>query len=241
MFNLLVKLGFKEIEVGFPSASQIEYDFLRKLVDENLIPDDVWIQVLVQCRDHLVQRTFESLKGVKNAIVHIYNSTSTLQREVVFKKGKEEIKEIALDGTRMVKKYAEDFEGNLRLEYSPESFTGTELDYALEVCEAVQKEWGATKEKPIIINLPATVEMTTPNVYADQIEWMNRHFSDRESVILSIHPHNDRGTGVAATELALLAGADRVEGTLLETEREQETWIFSPLLTICSHRVLIRS
>lgn len=214
MFQLLVKLGFKEIEVGFPSASQIEYDFLRKLVEDDLIPDDMWIQVLVQCREHLVERTFEALKGVKNAIVHIYNSTSTLQREVVFKKEKEEIKQIAIDGTKMVKKYAKDFEGNLRIEYSPESFTGTELDYALEVCEAVQKEWGATKENPIIINLPATVEMTTPNVYADQIEWMHRHFSDRESVILSIHPHNDRGTGVAATELALLAGADRVEGTL---------------------------
>ena len=214
MFQLLVKLGFKEIEVGFPSASQIEYDFLRKLVEDDLIPDDMWIQVLVQCREHLVERTFEALKGVKNAIVHIYNSTSTLQREVVFKKEKEEIKQIAIDGTKMVKKYVKDFEGNLRIEYSPESFTGTELDYALEVCEAVQKEWGATKENPIIINLPATVEMTTPNVYADQIEWMHRHFSDRESVILSIHPHNDRGTGVAATELALLAGADRVEGTL---------------------------
>ena len=200
--------------MGFPSASQIEYDFLRKLVEDDLIPDDMWIQVLVQCREHLVERTFEALKGVKNAIVHIYNSTSTLQREVVFKKEKEEIKQIAIDGTKMVKKYAKDFEGNLRIEYSPESFTGTELDYALEVCEAVQKEWGATKENPIIINLPATVEMTTPNVYADQIEWMHRHFSDRESVILSIHPHNDRGTGVAATELALLAGADRVEGTL---------------------------
>ena len=178
MFQLLVKLGFKEIEVGFPSASQIEYDFLRKLVEDDLIPDDMWIQVLVQCREHLVERTFEALKGVKNAIVHIYNSTSTLQREVVFKKEKEEIKQIAIDGTKMVKKYAKDFEGNLRIEYSPESFTGTELDYALEVCEAVQKEWGATKENPIIINLPATVEMTTPNVYADQIEWMHRHFSD---------------------------------------------------------------
>lgn len=214
MFQLLVKLGFKEIEVGFPSASQIEYDFLRKLVDDHLIPDDVWIQVLVQCRDHLVKRTFESLAGVKNAIVHIYNSTSTLQREVVFKKGKEEIKQIAIDGTKMVKEYAAGFQGNLRLEYSPESFTGTELDYALEVCEAVCDEWGATKEKPIIINLPSTVEMTTPNVYADQIEWMHRHFSDRNRIILSIHPHNDRGTGVASCELALLAGADRVEGTL---------------------------
>ena len=214
MFQLLLKLGFKEIEVGFPSASQIEYDFLRKLVDDNLIPDDVWIQVLVQCREHLVKRTFEALDGVKNAIVHIYNSTSTLQREVVFKKGKEEIRQIAIDGTKMVKECAADFKGNLRLEYSPESFTGTELEYALEVCEAVCDEWGATKDEPIIINLPSTVEMTTPNVYADQIEWMDRHFKDRKRVILSIHPHNDRGTGVASCELALLAGADRVEGTL---------------------------
>ncbi len=214
MFNLLVKLGFKEIEVGFPSASQIEFDFLRELVERDLIPDDVCIQVLVQCREHLIERTFEALAGVKKAIVHIYNSTSTLQRDVVFHKGKEEIKQIAIEGTELVKKFVKDFPGEIILEYSPESFTGTELDYALEVCTAVQETWGATKEKPIIINLPATVEMTTPNVYADQIEWMHKHFKNRESVILSLHPHNDRGTGVAATELALLAGADRVEGTL---------------------------
>jgi len=214
MFNLLVKLGFKEIEVGFPSASQIEFDFLRELVDRKLIPDDVCIQVLVQCREHLIKRTFEALEGVKKAIVHIYNSTSTLQRDVVFHKGKEEIKQIAIDGTELVKTFVKDFPGEIVLEYSPESFTGTELDYALDVCTAVQETWGATKENPIIINLPATVEMTTPNVYADQIEWMHKNFKNRESIILSIHPHNDRGTGVAATELALLAGADRVEGTL---------------------------
>lgn len=214
MFNLLVKLGFKEIEVGFPSASQIEFDFLRELVKRNLIPDDVSIQVLVQCREHLIKRTFEALKGVKKAIVHIYNSTSTLQRDVVFHKSREEIKQIAIDGTKMVKKFVKDFPGDIVLEYSPESFTGTELDYALEVCTAVQDTWGPTKENPIIFNLPATVEMTTPNVYADQIEWMHKHFKNREAIILSIHPHNDRGTGVAATELALLAGADRVEGTL---------------------------
>lgn len=213
-FQLLVKLGFKEIEVGFPSASQIEYDFLRELVDRKLIPDDVTVQVLVQCREHLIARTFEALQGVKRAIVHIYNSTSTLQREVVFHKEKEEIKQIAIEGTRMVKKYVENFPGEIILEYSPESFTGTELDYALEVCNAVQKEWGATPEKKMIVNLPATVEMTTPNVYADQIEWMDKHFENRESIILSVHPHNDRGTGVAAAELSLLAGADRVEGTL---------------------------
>lgn len=214
MFNLLVKLGFKEIEIGFPSASQIEFDFMRELVERNLIPDDVTVQVLVQCREHLIKRTFEALEGVKRAIVHIYNSTSTLQRDVVFHKSKEEIKQIAIEGTEMVKSFVKDFPGDIILEYSPESFTGTELDYALEVCTAVQETWGATKDKPIIINLPATVEMTTPNVYADQIEWMHKNFKNRESIILSIHPHNDRGTGVAATELALLAGCDRVEGTL---------------------------
>lgn len=213
-FNLLVKLGFKEIEVGFPSASQIEYDFLRQLVERKLIPDDVTVQVLVQCREHLIERTFEALKGIKRAIVHIYNSTSTLQRDVVFGKSKEEIKQIAIEGTRMVKKHIKDFDGEIILEYSPESFTGTELDYALEVCEAVQNEWQPTADNKIIFNLPATVEMNTPNVYADQIEWMNKHFKNRETIILSVHPHNDRGTGVAATELALLAGADRVEGTL---------------------------
>ncbi|MBS5064377.1 MAG: 2-isopropylmalate synthase [Hungatella hathewayi] len=214
MFNLLVKLGFKEIEVGFPAASQIEYDFLRQLVDRKLIPDDVVIQVLVQCREHLIKRTFEAIKGVKKSIVHIYNSTSTLQRDVVFHKNMEEIKEIAVEGTNLVKKFAKHYDGELFLEYSPESFTGTELDYALDICTAVQETWGATPDNKIIINLPSTVEMTTPNVYADQIEWMNTHFKNRDSIILSVHPHNDRGTGVAATELALLAGADRVEGTL---------------------------
>ena len=213
-FNLLVKLGFKEIEIGFPSASQLEYDFLRELVDRDLIPDDVTIQVLVQCREHLIERTFESLKGIKKAIVHIYNSTSVLQRDVVFNMEKQEIIDIAIEGTRLVEKYAKDFPGEIILEYSPESFTGTELDFSLEICEAVLKEWGASKDKKVIINLPATVEMNTPNVYADQIEWMSRHFSNREAVILSIHPHNDRGTAVAAAELALLAGCDRIEGTL---------------------------
>lgn len=213
-FNLLLKLGFKEIEVGFPSASQIEYDFLRQLVERNLIPDDVTIQVLVQCREHLIRRTFESLQGVKKAIVHIYNSTSTLQRDVVFGKSMDEIKQIAIDGTRMVKECLQDYDGELMLEYSPESFTGTELPYALEVCEAVLDEWGASKDNKVIINLPSTVEMTTPNVYADRIEWMIRNFKERERVIVSIHPHNDRGTAVAAAECAMLAGCDRVEGTL---------------------------
>jgi 2-isopropylmalate synthase len=214
MFNLLIKLGFKEIEIGFPAASQIEFDFLRQLVDRKLIPDDVQVQVLTQCREHLIKRTFEAIKGIKKAVVHIYNSTSTLQRDVVFGKTKEEIKQIAVDGVEMVKKYQKDHDGEIILEYSPESFMGTELDYALEICTAVQDAWGATPEKKIIINLPNTVEMNTPNVYADQIEWMNTHFKNRDSIILSIHPHNDRGTGVAATELALLAGVERVEGTL---------------------------
>ena len=214
MFNLLVKLGFKEIEVGFPSASQIEFDFLRTLIERKLIPDDVEVQVLVQCREHLIKRTFEAIKGLKSAIVHIYNSTSTLQRDVVFHKDREEIKDIAIVGTKLVQRYAAESDVKVRLEYSPESFTGTELDFALDICTAVQETWGATKENPIIINLPSTVEMTTPNVYADQIEWMNTQFKNRESIILSVHPHNDRGEGVAATELALLAGADRVEGTL---------------------------
>ncbi len=214
MFRLLVKLGFKEIEVGFPSSSQLEYDFLRQLVDRKMIPDDVTVQVLCQCREHLIERTFEALRGVPRAIVHIYNSTSTLQRDVVFEKSKEEIKQIAVDGTKMVKERAKDFPGEIILEYSPESFTGTELPYALEVCTAVQEAWQPTERNKIILNLPATVEMNTPNVYADQIEWMSTHLQDRDKIILSVHPHNDRGTGVAATELALLAGADRVEGTL---------------------------
>ena len=214
MFLYLIKLGFRDIEIGFPAASQIEFDFLRQLVDRKLIPDDVRVQVLTQCREELIDRTFESIEGIKNVIVHIYNSTSTLQRDVVFGMEREEIIDIAVKGTRMVKERAAKFPGNIILEYSPESFTGTEMDFALEICTAVQKEWGPTKENPIIINLPSTVEMTTPNVYADQIEWMNKHFEDRESIILSVHPHNDRGTGVASAELSMLAGADRVEGTL---------------------------
>lgn len=213
-FNYLIKLGFKEIEIGFPAASQIEYDFLRQLVDRKLIPDDVVVQVLTQCREELVERTFESIEGCKQAIVHIYNSTSTLQRDVVFNMSREEIINIAVEGVKMVKRHAARFPGKVILEYSPESFTGTELDYALEVCNAVQREWGPTKENPMIINLPSTVEMTTPNVFADRIEWMNKHLENREAIILSIHPHNDRGTGVATAELALLAGAERVEGTL---------------------------
>lgn len=214
MFQYLIGLGFREIEIGFPAASQIEFDFLRQLVERKMIPDDVRVQVLTQCREELIDRTFESIEGCKEAIVHIYNSTSTLQRDVVFGMSRDEIIDIAVQGTLMVKERAREFPGKIILEYSPESFTGTELDFALEICTAVQKTWGATKENPIIINLPSTVEMNTPNVYADQIEWMNRHFEDRESIILSVHPHNDRGTGVASAELSMLAGAERVEGTL---------------------------
>ncbi len=213
-FNYLVKLGFKEIEIGFPASSQIEYDFLRQLVDRKMIPDDVKVQVLAQCREEQIIRTFESIQGTKSAIVHIYNSTSTLQRDVVFKADKEEVKAIALKGTQMVLDHLKDYDGEVTLEYSPESFTGTELDYALEVCNAVIDLWKPTKEHPMIINLPSTVEMTTPNVFADRIEYMCKNLHNREAVVVSVHPHNDRGTGVAAAELALLAGADRIEGTL---------------------------
>ena len=238
MFQLLVDLGFKEIEVGFPSSSQIEYDFLRILIDEHLIPDDVTVQVLTQAREHLIRRTFESLKGLDKAIVHVYNSTSVLQRDVVFHKEKDEIKQIAIDGVKLVKELSQEFDGKVILEYSPESFTGTEVDYALEVCEAVLDEWGASKENPVIINLPSTVEMDTPNVYADQIEWMCRNFTDRERVIVSLHPHNDRGCGVATTELGLLAGADRVEGTLFGNgERTGNVDVITVALNMFTHGV----
>ena len=214
MFNMLVQMGFKEIEIGFPAASQIEFDFLRQLVERRLIPDDVTVQVLTQCRDHLLKRTFESIQGIPKAVVHIYNSTSTLQRDVVFHMDREEIKQIAIDGVDMVKNNMAEYDGKVILEYSPESFTGTEMDFALDICNAVQRAWGPTPDNKMIINLPSTVEMTTPNVFADQIEWMSKHLENRESIVLSVHPHNDRGTGVAAAELAMLAGADRVEGTL---------------------------
>lgn len=237
-FNLLVKLGFKEIEVGFPSASKIEYDFLRRLIDENYIPNDVIVQVLTQARPHLIEKTFESLKGAKQAIVHIYNSTSVLQRDVVFNMGKEEIKQIAIDGTKLVKKYASDFEGKIFLEYSPESFTGTEVEYAREVCDAVADAWGASQDNKIIINLPSTVQMDTPNVFADQIEYMCKNFKDRDRMIVSVHPHNDRGTGVADAELALLAGADRVEGTLFGNgERTGNVDVLTVAYNMFSHGV----
>ena len=237
-YDMLVKIGFKEIEVGFPAASETEYEFLRTLIDGNRIPQDVTVQVLTQCREHLVKRTFEAIQGIKKAVVHIYNSTSTLQRDVVFHMDREEIKKIATDGVAMVKNYMKDHDGEVVLEYSPESFTGTELDFALDICNAVQRAWGPTPEHKMIMNLPSTVEMTTPNVYADQIEWMNRHLENRESIILSVHPHNDRGTGVAATELALLAGADRVEGTLFGNgERTGNVDLVTLALNLYSHGV----
>ncbi|WP_346845412.1 2-isopropylmalate synthase [uncultured Rothia sp.] len=216
MFQLLVEMGYKEIEVGFPSASYTDFNFVRTLIEENRIPHDVTIQVLVQCREHLIEKTFESIQGAKNVIVHFYNSTSILQREVVFNKDQDGILDIALTGARLCKKYEEQLAGNTAItyEYSPESFTGTEMEFAARICNAVTDELGIGPEREVIINLPATVEMATPNVYADSVEWMNRNLTHREHVVLSLHPHNDRGTGVAAAELGYLAGADRIEGCL---------------------------
>jgi 2-isopropylmalate synthase len=215
MFDLLVRMGYKEIEVGFPSASQTDFDFVRSLIEENLIPDDVTIQVLTQAREELINRTYESLRGAKRAIVHLYNSTSILQRDVVFRTDKQGIIDIALNGARMCLAAEALAPGvDIHYEYSPESYTGTELEFAVEVCNRVVEVFNATPERPVIINLPATVEMATPNVYADSIEWMSRHLERRDSIILSLHPHNDRGTAVAAAELGYLAGADRIEGCL---------------------------
>ncbi|WP_369375647.1 2-isopropylmalate synthase [Promicromonospora sp. Populi] len=215
MFELLVSMGYKEIEVGFPSASQTDYDFVRKLIEENRIPDDVVIQVLTQARAHLIERTYESLTGAKQAIVHLYNSTSVLQREVVFRTDQDGIVDIALDGAKLCRKLEETLpDTRIYYEYSPESYTGTELEFAARICNEVIEVFEPTPERKVIINLPATVEMATPNVYADSIEWMSRHLSHRENVILSLHPHNDRGTAVAAAELGYLAGADRIEGCL---------------------------
>ncbi|WP_279366952.1 2-isopropylmalate synthase [Microbacterium testaceum] len=215
MFDLLVKMGYKEIEVGFPSASQTDFDFVRQLIDENLIPDDVTIQVLTQAREHLIARTYEAIAGAKQAIVHLYNSTSVLQREVVFRTDEQGIVDIALEGARLCKKYEATIpQTEVYYEYSPESYTGTELEFALRICNEVLEVFEPTAERKVILNLPATVEMATPNVYADSIEWMSRHLNHRENVILSLHPHNDRGTAVAAAELGYMAGADRIEGCL---------------------------
>ena len=218
MFKTLVDIGIKEIEVGFPSASETEYEILRTLIDGNYIPDDVTIQVLVQSREHLIKKTFEAVKGAKNVIIHFYNSTSTLQRKVVFKKDMPGIIDIAVNGARLIKKLSDELmetsDINIRYEYSPESFTGTEMDNAVEICQRVLEELGATPENKVILNLPSTVEGSTPNGYADQIEYFCRHLKDRDSAVISLHPHNDRGTAVAAAELGLLAGAERIEGTL---------------------------
>ena len=214
-FAMLIELGFKEIEIGFPSASETEFNFVRKLIDDNLIPSDVKIQVLSQAREHLIQRTFEATEGAKNVIFHLYNSTSTLQREVVFKKDKAGITKIATEGAELVQQLSEEYnKTDWQFEYSPESFTGTELDYAAEVCNEVNNIWHKGNKNKTIINLPATVELSTPNIYADQIQWMNENLKNRDKIILSLHPHNDRGTAVAAAELGLMAGADRIEGTL---------------------------
>ena len=214
-FSMLVNLGFKEIEVGFPSASDTEFSFVRELIEKKLIPNDVKIQVLTQAREHLIKRTFESVKGAENVILHLYNSTSSLQREVVFRQDKKGILKIATDGAKLVKILADENKNtNWQFEYSPESFTGTELEYAVEVCNEVNQIWKPSKELKTIMNLPATVELASPNIYADQIEWMCRNLDQRENVLVSLHPHNDRGTGIAAAELGLMAGADRIEGTL---------------------------
>ena len=213
-FKLLVKIGFKEIEVGFPAASETEYEFCRTLIEQNLIPDDVTIQVLTQAREHIIKKTFEAIKGAKKAIVHVYNSTSYAQREQVFRKSKEEVKQIAIDGAALLKRLADEAGQDLYFEYSPESFTGTEMDYAVEVCNAVLDVWSSTPERKAIINIPVTVQLSLPHVYASQVEYMSKNLKYRENVILSQHAHNDRGCGVADTELGLLAGADRVEGTL---------------------------
>ncbi len=213
-FKLLVKVGFKEIEVGFPAASETEYEFLRALIEKNMIPDDVTIQVLTQAREHIIKKTFEAVKGAPKAVVHVYNSTSLAQREQVFRKSKEEIKQIATDGAKLLKELARKDGGNFSFEYSPESFTGTEPEYALEVCNDVIDIWQPTPDNKCIINLPATVEMSLPHVFASQVEYMHKHLHNRENVVISLHPHNDRGTGVSDAELGILAGADRIEGTL---------------------------
>ena len=215
-FHTLVDMGFKEIEIGFPSASETEYEICRELIEGNHIPDDVTIQVLVQAREHLIRKTFEAVKGAKNVIIHFYNSTSTLQRKVVFKTDMEGVTEIAVEGAKLIKQLTDEYSGdtNIRFEYSPESFSGTEVDNAVYICDRVMEALGSTKENPVILNLPDTVEMCTPNTYADQVEYFIKHIKNREACIISLHPHNDRGTGVAAGELALLAGAERVEGTL---------------------------
>ena len=239
MFKLLVKMGYKEIEVGFPSASQTDFDFVRKIIDDGLIPDDVIIQVLTQSREPLIKRTYEAIKGAKQAVVHLYNSTSVLQRRVVFGQDREGIKKIATDGAELCLALMDSVKGTaVSFEYSPESYTGTELEYALEVCDAVTDIWKPTPSWKTIINLPATVEMATPNIYADSIEWMHRNLNRRDSIVLSLHPHNDRGTGVAAAELGYLAGADRIEGTLFGNgERTGNVCLVTLGMNLLSHGI----
>ena len=237
-FKMLVKVGFKEIEVGFPAASETEYEFLRTLIEQDLIPDDVTVQVLTQSREHIIKKTFEAVRGCKHAVVHLYNSTSLAQREQVFKKSKQEILEIAVSGAKLLKQLAEEDGGNFQFEYSPESFTGTEPEYALEVCNAVIDVWQPTPDNKVIINLPATVEMSLPHVYASQIEYMSENMKCRENVILSLHPHNDRGCGVADAELGILAGADRIEGTLFGNgERTGNVDIITLAMNMYTHGV----
>ncbi len=237
-FKELVRIGFKEIEVGFPAASETEYQFCRTLIEENLIPDDVTIQVLTQAREHIIKKTFEAVQGAKNAIIHLYNSTSYAQRVQVFKKSKEEILKIATDGAKLLNDLSEEYGMNYPFEYSPESFTGTEPEYALEVCNAVIDIWNPTPERKVIINLPATVEMSLPHVYASQIEYLSKNMHNRENVILSLHPHNDRGTGVADAELGMLAGADRIEGTLFGNgERTGNVDIITLAMNMYTHGV----
>ncbi len=237
-YKVLLEVGFKEIEVGFPAASETEYEFLRALIDGGMIPDDVTVQVLTQCREHIIRKTFDACKGAPSAIIHFYNSVSVAQREQVFKKSKEEIKQIAVDGAKLVKQLASEYDGNFRFEYSPESFTGTEPEYALEVCNAVLDVLEPSETNNVIINLPVTVEMSLPHVYASQVEYISENLKYREYVTLSLHPHNDRGTGVADTELALLAGADRVEGTLFGNgERTGNVDIITLAMNMYSHGV----
>jgi len=237
-FKVLLDVGFKEIEVGFPAASETEYEFLRTLIDGKMIPDDVTVQVLTQCREHIIRKTFDACKGAPSAIIHFYNSVSVAQREQVFKKSKDEIKKIAVDGAKLVKKLASEYEGNFRFEYSPESFTGTEPEYALEVCNAVLDVLEPSETNNVIINLPVTVEMSLPHIYASQVEYISENLKYREYVTLSLHPHNDRGTGVADTELALLAGADRVEGTLFGNgERTGNVDIITLAMNMYTHGV----
>ncbi|GAB1810713.1 2-isopropylmalate synthase [Priestia megaterium] len=237
-FQLLLKLGFKEIEVGFPAASETEYTFLRTLIEQDLIPDDVTIQVLTQSREHIIEKTFEALQGVNKAVVHLYNSTSVAQRNQVFKKTKEEIIDIAVSGAKLLKKYADETQGNFKFQYSPESFTGTEIDFALDICNQVLDIWQPTAGNKVIINLPATVSLSMPHVYASQIEYMSNHLNYRENVVLSLHPHNDRGSGVADAELGLLAGGQRIEGTLFGNgERTGNVDIVTLALNLFSHGV----